>query len=236
MRRFLFIIATLFTLAAHAQSIQGTVTDAATGLPLFAVTVVNEKTQQGTTTDQNGFYVLAANTGETIAYTYIGYKTEERVKPMAVIITTMDIKLQPTNTQLKEFVFHGDRRSKYQIDSAERKVIYHTVLSRRPPSPFNSPVSAIAELFSKKAKMAYEFQKAYVVDEENRFIDTRYTPSLVTKLTGLTGDSMAHFMYAYPMPIMYAREASDLELKMWIRDSYREWIKHAAITDTTRKK
>ena len=235
MRYFLSIFALLCSLATNAQSLQGVVTDAATGLPLFAVTVVNVKTQQGTTTDENGFYTLPANTGESIAFTYIGYKTEVRTKPVSVIISTMNVKLQPSTTQLKEFVFHGDKRSKYQIDSAERKVIYHTVLSRKPPSPFNSPVSAIAELFSKKARMAYQFQKDFAVDEENRFIDTRYTPALVTKMTGLTGDSMAHFMYAYPMPIMYAREASDLELKMWIRDSYKEWIKKQAV-DTAGKK
>ncbi len=220
----------------HAQSLQGVVTDAATGLPLFAVSVVNEKTQLGTTTDENGFYTLPANTGETIVFSYVGYKTQEHVKPISVIIATMNIKLQPATTQLKEFVFHGDKRSQYQIDSAERKVIYHTVLSRKPPSPFTSPVSAIAELFSKKAKMAYEFQKNFAIDEDNRFIDTRYTPALVTKMTGLTGDSVAHFMYAYPMPVMYAREASDLELKMWIRDSYKQWMKQQTIADTAVKK
>jgi hypothetical protein len=32
-------------------------------------------------------------------------------------------------------------------------------------------------------------------------------------------------MYAYPMAYDFARTATDLELKMWIRDNYREWLK-----------
>lgn len=210
----------------HAQSMQGIVKDAHTGKPLFAVTVVNEHTQQGTTTDENGLYFIAAATGDKIAFSYIGYKTVERVKPVSVIIATQDIVMEPVNNQLKEFIFHGDRRSQYQIDSAERRAIYRTPLTRRPPSPFNSPVSAIAELFNKKARMAYVFQKSFAVDEANRFIDMKYNAELVGRITGLTGDSIAHFMYANPMPYDYARNASDLEIKMWIRTSYKDWIKN----------
>lgn len=190
---------------------------------MLAVTVVNEHTQQGTTTDERGFYTLSAQQGDKIAFTYVGYKTIEKVKPLSVIVATLNVSMEAASNQLKEFTFKGDRRSQYQIDSAERKVIYHTVLTRKPPSPFNSPVSAIAELFNKKARMAYAFQKQFVADEENRFIDTRYTTTLVGQLTGLTGDSIAHFMYESPMPYDYARNASDLEIKMWIRNAYKEW-------------
>lgn len=212
---------------------QGVVTDAQTGRPMLAVTVVNEITQQVSITDEHGVYAIPANTGETIAFSYVGYKTVEKVKPISVIIATQNIRLEPSNTQLQEFIFHVDKRTKYQIDSEERRVIYRKPLSRKPPSPIMSPVSALAELFSKKAKREYAFQKTYQNDELNRFIDTRYTNDLVTKLTGLKGDSLARFMYDYPMPYDYARTATDLELKMWIRDSYRLWIKtYVAPKDT----
>ena len=82
--------------------------------------------------------------------------------------------------------------------------------------------------------MLYEFQKTFAEEEVNKFIDTRYTTSLVAKLTGLTGDSVAHFMYDYPMPYDYARNATDLELKMWIRSSYKEWIKRKPV-DTAKR-
>jgi hypothetical protein len=36
-------------------------------------------------------------------------------------------------------------------------------------------------------------------------------------------------MNAYPMDYDYARAATDLELKMWIRFHYREWKKNPVI-------
>ncbi|MBC7554427.1 MAG: hypothetical protein H7257_10655, partial [Taibaiella sp.] len=146
-------------------------------------------------------------------------------KPQSVLISTLNIAMAPAANELKEFVLRPGRFTKYQADSAARKVLYKTTLERRPPSPFNSPVSAIAELFNQKAKRAYQFQKDFAAGEIEKFIDIRYNPQMVTKLTGLTGDSIGHFMYACPMPYDFARSATDLEIKMWVRSSFREWQK-----------
>ena len=87
-------------------------------------------------------------------------------------------------------------------------------------------MSAIAEKFSRRAKTIYRFQKTFEAGEIEKFIDTRYYPDIVTALTGLTGDSIGHFMYACPMPYDFARAATDLEVKMWIRSNYKQWAKN----------
>ena len=153
-------------------------------------------------------------------------------KPPSVLVATLNVTMEPSENELKEFTLHSGP-SQYQRDSAERRDIYKLPLQRRPPSAFVSPVSALAEKFSKKAKRTYAFQKEFEQGEVDRFIDTRYTTKLVAQMTGLTGDSAAAFMYANPMPYEYARNASDLELKMWIRSSYKQWVHRAA--DSTRQ-
>ena len=55
-------------------------------------------------------------------------------------------------------------------------------------------------------------------------------------MTGFTGDTIGHFMYAYPMPYEFARSASDLELKMWIRNNSKEWLKNAMAADSAKNK
>src|SRR6202008_1239377 len=117
---------------------------------------------------------------------------------------------------------------------AERAAIYKVPLQRTHPSAFASPVGALAELFSKTAKRTYAFQKNFAEGEIEKFIDTRYTPALVTKMTVLTGDSIGHFMYAYPMAYDFARTATDLEVKMWVRSNFREWQKKQG-ADSARK-
>lgn len=218
----------LLPTAVGAQTLQGTVRDANTQKPLFPVTVMNIVTRQLAYTDLNGNYTIPANTGDVIAFSYIGYKTVEKFKPLSVILATQNIIMVQKEYLLDEILFRPGHYTQYQLDSIDRAETYKIPLQRRPPSPFMSPASAIAEKFSRKAKRTYEFQKDFARIEAEKFIDTRYTPTLVTSLTGLTGDSIGHFMYAYPMDFAFARAATALELKMWIRDSYRSWLKSIA--------
>ena len=201
---------------------------------MYLVTVFNARTQQGTTTSQTGLYTIFAEPGDPVIFSSIGYKTTQRPKPPAVLVATMNITMEPASSELKEFTLRAGHLSKYQTDSIENRAIYKRTLLRKPPSPFNSPVSAIAEKFSKKAKMAYQFQQNFYAGETEKFIDTRYSPEMVGNLTGLTGDSIGHFMYAYPMPYDFAREATDLEVKMWVRNNYKQWVK-GQLADTTKK-
>jgi hypothetical protein len=220
----LLYILLLIAFPASSQTLQGVVTDAGTGHPLYPVTVINIATQQVTYTDSRGFYSIAASQGDVIAFTYIGYKSVEKPKPLSVIVATLNVSMTRTEYGLQEVKIRPGHLSPYQIDSLERVSIYKVQLQRRPPSPFVSPVSAIAEKFSRRAKRTYQFQKDFMAGEIEKFVDTRYTIELVQTLTGLSdGDSTAHFMNANPMPYDFARTATDLELKMWIRDHYKQW-------------
>ncbi len=186
------------------------------------------RTQQGTSTDEKGNYTLAAKPGDIIAFTYVGYKNRLLPCPDAILVATLNTELEPAEYQLEEFRLRPGHLTQYQMDSAERASIYKFPLLREHSSPVTSPVSAIAELFNKNSRRIFEFQKNFHAGETEKFIDTRYNPEIVEKLTGAIGDSIGHFMYACPMPYTFARTASDLELKMWIRDSYRKWVKEGA--------
>ena len=232
MLRYFTLICLLLSFSCGAQTVHGVVTDTATGKPLFAVTVVNTATQATAYTDATGRYTIAAKQGNVLTFSYVGYKTVAKFTPSSILIASLNITMEQAEYQLPEYKITRDSRTQYQIDSSERKNIYKTELDRKHPSPFNSPVSAVAEKFSKKAKRTYKFQKSYQEREEQRFIDTRYTPDLVNEVTSLTGDSIGHFMYAYPMPYDLARTASDLELKMWIRSNYKQWMKNQQSVNT----
>jgi len=70
-----FVVQTTF---AQEKTISGKVVDES-GLPLPGVTVLVKGTTNGTQTDLDGNYTITANTGETISYSYVGFKTEDVV-------------------------------------------------------------------------------------------------------------------------------------------------------------
>ncbi len=213
----------LLAYGVHAQVVKGVVTNMQTGEPLSVVTVVNTVTQQSVYTDNEGKFIITAKSGERLTFSYMGYKTVERTAPPAINIGVMRVEMTPLSIELNELVVRPGY-TEYQRDSVERREIYSRTLAQKKRTSIMSPVSLIADKFSKRRKRIYAFQKSFYYWEDQLFIDSRYTPELVSKLTGLTGDTLAHFMNAYPMPVDYARTATDLELKMWVRYNFKQWL------------
>lgn len=71
----------LFTTAVYAQqkTITGKVTDARSGDPMPGVTIIIPGTTTGTITNFDGDYNLTINTGQTLAFSFIGYETQQIV-------------------------------------------------------------------------------------------------------------------------------------------------------------
>ena len=88
-----------------------------------------------------------------------------------------------------------------------------------------SPVTSIYQKFSKKHKNTRKFKNQIVNNEFQKFIDTRYTKELVIQLTKLSDEEAQTFINAYPMEYQYARTASELEIKMWIKYNFLEYSK-----------
>ena len=61
---------------AQEKTISGTVSDES-GLPLPGVNIVVKGTTNGTQTDFDGKYTITANTGDILAFTYLGLKAQE---------------------------------------------------------------------------------------------------------------------------------------------------------------
>lgn len=112
--RTLLLLGLLVPAPLHSQnraSINGYVTDRATGETLLFATVVLKGTTTGTTTNTSGYYRvagLAAGT-YTVVFSFVGYESEER----AVTLTDgesrrIDIQLRPEDFRLETIVVQAD--------------------------------------------------------------------------------------------------------------------------------
>lgn len=78
-KAFLILMICMTSEVLWAQSIQinGKVTNSEAEV-LIGVNVLNENSGAGTTTDFEGEYIIEANTGDWLVYSYVGYTTERR--------------------------------------------------------------------------------------------------------------------------------------------------------------
>ena len=113
---------------AQEKTISGTVTDQS-GLPLPGVNIVIKGTSTGTQTDFDGNYSVKANKGAVLAYSYLGFQTQE----IAVgDNNTINVQLSEDAAQLEEVVVtaQGIRREKKALGYAVATIASDEIASK----------------------------------------------------------------------------------------------------------
>ena len=244
----LFFLFLLCCTCASAQVITGVVKEDSTGLPLNSVSIINITNNETTVSEVTGNYAIIAGEGDIVQFSLLGY--EGVVIQVQKTNTQTNIVLSRKNVMLKEFILHPGLTA-FQKDSIIKTRLYQTELDKKRIKPslsnfdggngvgvgFNGVISSFAQKHSKKWKKTKNFQQIFNADMQQRFIDTRYKPDMVQSFTGFTGDTLVNFMNTYPMDYSFARAASDLELKMWIRGNFKDYkAKHPDLIDAGTKK
>ena len=85
---------------AQEKTISGTVSDGS-GLPLPGATVLVKGTSSGTSSDFDGNYLIKANQGATLVFSFVGYSTSEAIVGAS---NTINVTLQEDSESLEEVV------------------------------------------------------------------------------------------------------------------------------------
>lgn len=89
---------------SQSKTVTGNVTSAADNEPLIGVSVQVKENSTGGITDIDGNYSVVAQEGQTLVFSYIGYKTQEiKVGASAVV----NVKMSEDNEMLEEVVVVG---------------------------------------------------------------------------------------------------------------------------------
>ena len=231
MRHFVTIIILLFlTGTALAQALEGTLYDKESNKPISGASVINQHTGEVTFSSAYGHYSIAAQPGDSIAFRHAAYSPELAVMSFAWTTRSLSLFMSPRVYTLKETTVSA--RTKYQQDSASRHELFGHELNKtilaKPRFTGLGCAGCIGWMVDKitgNSKKPKEFRNQFAADDQSRFVDSRYTPELVARLTGITEpDSLASFINRYPMAYDFARSASELELKTWIREQYKQFL------------
>lgn len=231
--RQMFICLLLIFSSSSSKAVvwRGTIIDADSRQPIQGAVITNMLSQFFVLTNELGQFDIQGAEGETISFTCPGYRSETHIILKGIEGIRLSFAMKLASKQLNEVVITQKYKTQYQRDSAERRVVHRSILNQK-RSSLASPVSFAAERLSRSGRNEHNFRKNYYKLEQDQYNDTRYTPELVASLTSLGGDTLAHFMNIYPMPYNYARVATALELKMWVRYQYKDFLRN---TDSLRK-
>lgn len=231
-----FIVGMLFLLVGQAAAqvvVGGTVYDITKKTPIEAVSVLSTS-GKGTTTDSLGRYSLLVSETDSIYFSYLNKLTPKYAVTSIANLGSFDISIMRRVNELPN-VFVKQRN--YRLDSIQNRDDYAKIFNYRKPGIRTSTNSTpgsfgvgldLGELINmfrfKRNRSMLAFQQRLITEEQDKYIDHRFSKALVRKLTSFNGADLDTFMKAFRPTYDMVQQLNDLELGQFIVDAAKYYM------------
>ncbi len=184
------------SLPVIAQTIRGEVIDMENKRPVDGVNIENVYTELNISTDEKGGFLIAAASGQLLEFKKTGYKTTRVRVPQGYIPPYFRIIMKRGITEIKDVNIAKSNRYDYTADS----IRFHELYKHELDFPKMSSIDMIAHPFSAlsgKNREIWRFQDDFDYFEKEKYVDRTFNEGIISKFTGLTGDSLHYFMRRY---------------------------------------
>jgi hypothetical protein len=229
----LFMLLLLCKQSGAQIIIKGRVYDISRTQPLSSVSVLSSS-GVGTVTDSLGNYTILVNETDSIWFSYLNKPTPKFAVSSINSFNGFDIALHVPVTELKEVKVLPRN---YKRDSIQNRLDYAKAFDfHKPGISLSNPSSgsfgvgldldAFINMFNfrKNRRMAH-FQQRLIKEEQDKFIDHRFTKALVRKITQLNGAEQDDFMKKYRPSLEFTSTSTDYEFAEYIKLAWQEYEK-----------
>ena len=197
---------------------------------LMYVSVQNRTRMKFNVSDIGGNFRIAAEQGDTVLFTSAGYKADTVIVSAYMLAEPFDIYMEPHVVTLA--AVHVGSLSNYQMDSLERWKDYDWLApkSKIKLTDKERHGDGVGISFSPQFKTDEDRQKARLKkrldqEEEEFFIDFRFSKEYVTRLTHFKGDTLQLFMKQYRPSYDFCRDASSQDMLLYVNDNMKKFKK-----------
>ncbi len=241
---FAFLFCSLY---ANAQVLQisGSVYDFSNRLPIESV-VVQCTCGSGAITDSNGHYTILVTQHDSVYFSYLGKNT---IKYPVDTITYPDAFEVGLHVDVKWLPEVKVKTHNYYMDSVENRRAYAKIfdykklglaISRNAPSTYvpgaltvGLDLDALINVFRfRRNRQLLSFQNRLMKEEQDKYIDHRYSVRLIKQLTKLESPELNKFMTEYRPEYDILQQMNDLELGYYIELSYKDYLVQKRATHT----
>jgi hypothetical protein len=194
--------------------------------PLEAATV-SSTSGRITVTDSSGNYIIVVPQTDSIWFSYLGRSTRRFAVRDINPNNGFYVSLQVDPVVLKAAkVTPRD----YRADSLQNRKDYEKYFNYKKPMIHPTPgvtggglgvsinIDTLIYMFEfNKIRRAKAFQKRLINDEQEKYVDHRFSRSLVLKVTHLEGDALDSFMVQYRPSYEFCVRATDYDLYEYIK-------------------
>jgi hypothetical protein len=214
------------------QFLTGKVYVKGTSDTLISVSIHNITTQRYDLSDEDGSYRVQATPGDHVAFSSVGHKTDTITITASILSASYPVYLEikPQTLQAVRVEF-----TNYQLDSMDRRKEYawvydHGNTPRVEHERSGDGVGVQLNVFrnsSQAAKQRERLEKRLQKEEQDYYVESRYSREYVTRITHMQGDSLKAFMKKYRPSYDYCRKAAQVDILVYINDCYKLFTRPA---------
>lgn len=215
----------LITSTAWSQYVvKGTVYDSSHRYTIPSVSVMTTS-GRGTQTDSAGNYRIQMSEKDSLWFSFLGKPTPKYPFAKIADITQFDIALTLKSDVMKEIKIFN--RS-YKEDSLLNRKAYAKAFDfgrptlktsvGEPGTAVGIDLDEIIRMFQfRKNRSMLKFQERLVQQEQDKFVDHKFSKALVQRLTGLEGEKLERFMQIYRPSYQFALTTSEYDFQLYIK-------------------
>jgi hypothetical protein len=232
----LFVSLSIFTggqvLGQQVVTVKGTVFNMYRTRPLDGVSVISAA-GRGTATDSNGNYSIQVPTDDSIYFSYLGRATAKYAVSAINTYSSFDIALHVDPLELKEVRVMPQN---YRMDSLQNRKDYAKIFDfKKPGFKITSPstngglgagvdLDELINVFRfQRTKRIQAFQHRLVDEEQDKFVDHRFSKYIVKKTTHLNNEELDTFMIKYRPSYDFCKRSSDYDFLEYIKLAFRQY-------------
>jgi len=188
---------------------------------------------KGTTTDSNGNYYIVVPLEDSLAFSYLGRSTQKFPVKDINSMSGFDIALHVDPLELKEVKVMPRN---YRMDSLQNRKDYAKAFDfKKPGFKLTSPTTngglgagvdldELINVFRRdRTRRMLAFQGRLVEEEQEKYVDHRFSPYIVKKLTRLDGEELDSFMVRYRPSYEFCKKATDYDFFDYIKIAFKQY-------------
>jgi hypothetical protein len=198
------------------------------------VSVRNINTKELVQVDSSGEFAIDVKTGHLLEFTCINLETTRVRIANEKGPKYYYIEMKPRVRTLAEITAVAKGKT-YAQDSMGTYETYKTVFDKPGRDEYTMGSGIMAGL-SKRQREEWVFREKSKWWEEQKYIDSKFGEKPLSKMTGLSGDSLLNFIQVYKPSYYDLRQMSDYKYLLYVKTSLAEYCPACIFVGTQRRK
>ena len=203
----IFLIAACLTTSSYSFAQKndkrtGFLKDSATQMPIVLASVTNLNTKVTVMTSSAGKFLIAVKPKDILSFAAVGYYFDTLTVTSTNSTDSLPVFLKQLGAYLGNVTVSSKGLNRYQQDSIERRKqflqgIANYMIPTVSAANSGAGIALNIDRFSRHEKNKRRAYAFYESNENEAYINYRFTPELVASLTGFKEDTLQEFMQTY---------------------------------------